>query len=57
MLKGLGINDLIRFDFLDPPPPETMIWALEHLYALGAMNEEGNLTFLGWRMAEFPVDP
>lgn len=25
MLKGLGINDLINFDFLDPPPPETMI--------------------------------
>jgi HrpA-like RNA helicase len=57
MLKGLGINDLINFDFLDPPPPETMIRALEHLYALGALNEEGNLTFLGRRMAEFPVDP
>lgn len=47
MLKGLGINDLIHFDFLDPPPPETMIRALEHLYALGALNEDGHLTFLG----------
>ena len=57
MLKGLGINDLINFDFLDPPPAETMIRALEHLYALGALNEDGNLTFLGRRMAEFPLDP
>jgi pre-mRNA-splicing factor ATP-dependent RNA helicase DHX16 len=42
MLKGLGINDLIHFDFLDP---------------LGALNDEGDLTKLGRRMAEFPLDP
>lgn len=57
MLKSLGINDLIHFDFMDPPPPETLIRALEQLYALGALNDEGDLTKLGRRMAEFPVDP
>lgn len=57
MLKGLGINDLIHFDFLDPPPPETLIRALEQLYALGSLNDEGDLTKLGRRMAEFPLDP
>jgi len=57
MLKGLGINDLIHFDFLDPPPAETLIRALEMLYALGALNDEGELTKLGRRMAEFPLDP
>jgi len=31
----LGINDLIHFDFLDPPPHETLVLALEQLYALG----------------------
>eukprot|EP00249_Psilotum_nudum_P022504 c28541_g1_i3 orf=362-3079(+) len=57
MLKSLGINDLINFDFLDPPPAETLLRALEQLYALGALNDRGELTKLGRRMAEFPLDP
>jgi pre-mRNA-splicing factor ATP-dependent RNA helicase DHX16 len=57
MLKSLGIDDLIHFDFMDAPPAETMIRALEQLYALGALNDEGDLTKLGRRMAEFPLDP
>ncbi|XP_057370593.1 pre-mRNA-splicing factor ATP-dependent RNA helicase DHX16-like [Daphnia carinata] len=57
LLKSLGINDLIHFDFLDPPPHETLALALEQLYALGALNHMGELTKLGRRMAEFPVDP
>uniref|UniRef100_A0A182QIP3 RNA helicase n=1 Tax=Anopheles farauti TaxID=69004 RepID=A0A182QIP3_9DIPT len=57
MLKALGINDLLNFDFLDPPPNETLIMALEQLYALGALNHHGELTKLGRRMAEFPTDP
>ena len=57
LLKSLGINDLIHFDFLDPPPHETLVLALEQLYALGALNHMGELTKLGRRMAEFPVDP
>ena len=44
LLKSLGINDLIHFDFMDPPPPETLILALEQLYALGALNHMGELT-------------
>lgn len=57
MLKSLGINDLVGFDFMDPPPSETLIRALEQLYALGALNDRGELTKLGRRMAEFPLDP
>ncbi|XP_011309601.1 probable pre-mRNA-splicing factor ATP-dependent RNA helicase mog-4 [Fopius arisanus] len=56
-LKALGINDLVHFDFLDPPPHETLVLALEQLYALGALNHKGELTKLGRRMAEFPLDP
>jgi pre-mRNA-splicing factor ATP-dependent RNA helicase DHX16 len=56
-LKSLGINDILHFDFLDPPPHETLVLALEQLYALGALNHLGELTRLGRRMAEFPVDP
>ncbi|XP_041368249.1 pre-mRNA-splicing factor ATP-dependent RNA helicase DHX16-like [Gigantopelta aegis] len=57
LLKSLGINDLIHFDFMDPPPHETLVLALEQLYALGALNHMGELTKLGRKMAEFPVDP
>ncbi|XP_071097598.1 pre-mRNA-splicing factor ATP-dependent RNA helicase DHX16-like [Haliotis cracherodii] len=57
LLKSLGINDLINFDFMDAPPHETLVLALEQLYALGALNHMGELTKLGRRMAEFPVDP
>ncbi|KAH0586102.1 hypothetical protein H2248_007373 [Termitomyces sp. 'cryptogamus'] len=57
LLKSLGINDLIGFEFISPPPGETLMRALELLYALGALNDRGELTKLGRRMAEFPVDP
>ncbi|XP_068179262.1 pre-mRNA-splicing factor ATP-dependent RNA helicase DHX16 [Antennarius striatus] len=57
LLKSLGINDLVHFDFMDPPPHETLVLALEQLYALGALNHLGELTKLGRRMAELPVDP
>ncbi|XP_037804248.1 pre-mRNA-splicing factor ATP-dependent RNA helicase DHX16-like [Penaeus monodon] len=56
-LKSLGIHDLINFDYLDPPPAETLILALEQLYALKALNHKGELTSTGRKMAEIPVDP
>ncbi|THC89794.1 hypothetical protein EYZ11_010745 [Aspergillus tanneri] len=57
MLKSLGIDQLLEFDFMDPPPAETIIRALEQLYALGALNDRGELTKVGRQMAEFPTDP
>lgn len=57
LLKSLGINDLLDFDFMDPPPTDTIVRAVEQLYALGAFNNAGELTKLGRQMAEFPTDP
>ncbi|KAF2719137.1 pre-mRNA-splicing factor ATP-dependent RNA helicase prp16 [Polychaeton citri CBS 116435] len=57
MLKAMGINDLLGFDFMDPPPTNTMLTALEELYALGALDDEGLLTRQGRRMADFPLEP
>ncbi|XP_057791876.1 pre-mRNA-splicing factor ATP-dependent RNA helicase DEAH1 isoform X2 [Salvia miltiorrhiza] len=57
MLKSLGINDLLNFDFMDPPPSEALLKALELLYALSALNKHGELTKVGRRMSEFPLDP
>lgn len=57
MLKAMGINDLLHFDFMDPPPVNTMLTALEELYALSALDDEGLLTRLGRKMADFPMEP
>ncbi|KAJ2599506.1 DEAH-box ATP-dependent RNA helicase prp22 [Coemansia sp. RSA 1721] len=56
-LKAMGINDLIGFDFMDPPPVQTLIASLELLHSLGALDNEGLLTRIGRKMAEFPMDP
>ena len=56
-LKAMGINDLIHFDFMDAPPVESLIHSLEMLHTLSALDDEGLLTRLGRRMAEFPLDP
>lgn len=56
-LKSLGINDLLNFDFMDPPPPETLASSLEKLYSLAAINDQGKLTRIGRMMAEMPLEP
>ncbi|XP_047527700.1 ATP-dependent RNA helicase DHX8 [Vanessa atalanta] len=56
-LKTMGINDLLHFDFMDAPPVESLIMALEQLHSLSALDSEGLLTRLGRRMAEFPLEP
>ncbi|UKK00762.2 DEAD-box family helicase [Theileria orientalis] len=56
-LKKMGIDDLVHFDFMDPPAPETMMRALEELNYLQALDYEGELTTIGSLMAEFPLEP
>ncbi|KAI8829128.1 P-loop containing nucleoside triphosphate hydrolase protein [Chytriomyces cf. hyalinus JEL632] len=56
-LKKLGIDDLVHFDFMDAPAPETLMRALELLNFLGALNDDIELTDIGVIMAEFPLDP
>ncbi|KAL3985857.1 Oligonucleotide/oligosaccharide-binding (OB)-fold family protein [Acanthocheilonema viteae] len=56
-LKAMGINNLIDFDFMDAPPVEAMITALTQLHTLSALDNDGLLTRLGRRMAEFPLEP
>ncbi|XAO25250.1 hypothetical protein I312_104067 [Cryptococcus bacillisporus CA1280] len=56
-LIKLGIKDLVHFDYMDAPAPETIMRALELLHYLAALDDDGNLTPLGSIMAEFPLDP
>ena len=56
-LKKLGIDDLVHFDLMDPPAPETLMRALEELNYLAFLDDDGELTHLGRLASEFPLDP
>ena len=56
-LKKLGIDDLVHFDLMDPPAPETLMRALEELNYLACLDDNGDLTAMGKLASEFPLDP
>jgi pre-mRNA-splicing factor ATP-dependent RNA helicase DHX38/PRP16 len=57
LLKSLGVKDLLDFDFMDPPPQDTITTSLFDLWSLGALDNIGDLTPMGRRMTAFPMDP
>ncbi|KAK7593066.1 hypothetical protein V9T40_007818 [Parthenolecanium corni] len=57
LLKSLGVQDLLQFHFMDPPPQDNILNSLYQLWILGALDNTGTLTKLGRQMAEFPLDP
>ena len=57
LLKSLGVQDLLAFHFMDPPPQDNILNSLFQLWILGALDNTGQLTALGRQMAEFPLDP
>lgn len=57
LLKSLGVQDLLAFHFMDPPPQDNILNSLYQLWILGALDNTGRLTTLGRQMAEFPLDP
>ncbi|RMZ79375.1 hypothetical protein DV738_g3348, partial [Chaetothyriales sp. CBS 135597] len=57
LLKSLGVKDLLDFDFMDPPPQDTITTSLFDLWALGALDHVGELTPIGRTMTAFPMDP
>lgn len=57
-LKSLGVDNVMRFAWLAPPPAESMIRALELLHALGALDGDARwgvgarlcvCTFVSWQ--------
>jgi pre-mRNA-splicing factor ATP-dependent RNA helicase DHX38/PRP16 len=57
LLKSLGVDNLLDFDFMDPPPQDNIMTSLYQLWILGALDNNGHLTKLGRRMSDFPLDP
>ncbi|ETE68184.1 Pre-mRNA-splicing factor ATP-dependent RNA helicase PRP16, partial [Ophiophagus hannah] len=57
LLKSLGVQDLLQFHFMDPPPEDNMLNSMYQLWILGALDNTGGLTSTGRLMVEFPLDP
>ncbi|XP_062327038.1 pre-mRNA-splicing factor ATP-dependent RNA helicase PRP16 [Osmerus eperlanus] len=57
LLKSLGVQDLLMFHFMDPPPEDNMLNSMYQLWILGALDNTGSLTPTGRLMVEFPLDP
>jgi pre-mRNA-splicing factor ATP-dependent RNA helicase DHX38/PRP16 len=57
LLKSLQVKNLLDFDFMDPPPQETILNSMYQLWIVGALDNTGELTDIGRQMVEFPLDP
>lgn len=57
LLKSLGVKNLLEFDFMDPPPQDNILTSMYQLWILSALDNMGNLTTVGKRMSEFPMEP
>lgn len=56
-LKALGIDDIMKFEWVSAPSSEAIIRALERLVRSGMIREEdGRLTEVGAKVAELGVD-
>ncbi|RXN28687.1 ATP-dependent RNA helicase DHX33 [Labeo rohita] len=59
-LLALGVPDVLNFDFMSKPSPESLRTAVEQLCILGAVDrkdDQVSLTPLGKKMACFPLEP
>ena len=57
MLKSLNVDNLLEFEFMDPPPQDNILNSMYQLWVLGALDNTGCLTELGRKIVEFPLDP
>nr|WP_207161152.1 ATP-dependent RNA helicase HrpA [Halorhodospira halophila] len=56
-MKAMGLGDIERFPFVEPPERRYINDALRLLFELGAVDEGRELTDLGRRLARIPADP
>lgn len=56
-LKRMDVHDLLNWTWLEHPGREAILSALNTLYTLGALNDAGKVTALGYKMAVLPLPP
>ncbi|CUG05081.1 DEAD/DEAH box RNA helicase, putative [Bodo saltans] len=56
-MKGIGIQDVETFEFMDKPPTAAIRRAEETLFLLGALDRDRSITALGKALTHFPIEP
>jgi len=56
-LKSMGMKDLSKFQTLTEPDRNTIARSLENLFFLGIIDDQTNLTELGLKVCDLPIDP
>ena len=57
MLKSLGVEDVVGFEYLDTPNLSQLSRSLQQLFFLDAITSEGRLTALGRLLSRMPLEP
>ena len=56
-LLNLGIRNVMKFDFIENPERQNLLYALKQLFLLRAIDKDAKLTELGKEMNRFPLEP
>jgi ATP-dependent helicase HrpA len=56
-MAALGLGEVEKFPFLDPPEGRSIRDGVQLLQELGAFDKQGEITDVGRRLARLPVDP
>ncbi|KKU83348.1 MAG: hypothetical protein UY10_C0010G0007, partial [Microgenomates group bacterium GW2011_GWA2_47_8] len=56
-MKKVGIEDIEKFNFIDPPNRGAIHQAIKNLTLLGALDDRGHLTKIGEFMVDLGIDP
>jgi len=56
-LKNLEVNNLILFEWIDPPAKTLVLQSLKILYSLGTLDKKGKVSSFGRKISFFPVMP
>ena len=56
-MKSLGLGEIDKFPFVEPPDARLVRDGYLTLHELGAVDEENRLTAMGRQLARLPVDP
>jgi ATP-dependent helicase HrpA len=55
--KAWRLGSVEQFPFLDPPRPDALREGYQTLFELGAIDQQRELTSLGWTLSRLPLDP
>lgn len=56
-MKALRLGDIMDFPFIEPPDYRMIRDGYATLHELGAIDDENELTEIGWELSRIPIDP